>query len=369
MAEFRNFDLGQTIQAAESIKAMRRQGESDKLRDAYMGVQMQNAQQAGQIAGNQEQRAQGEYKAQVDVRQVRQRYLEASEIARAKDPIFAAKTYSPDGLVKHYEATHGAGSFDNLTADEVRALAEKSAPLLAAAAGIDLNGSPEQQFAAKQQKEMAGVNFDNQLKLEGVKQRGDVEIANINANAAKDRNATSNDRQEFRSIQGLRKEFEGMDSVKHYKAVLPLIERARTAPDNRAGDVSVVYALGKMFDPTSAVKEGEIQLSKDTATWVQKIVGEANSQLSSKGALNPETRKGIIKALEGQVDAFAAPYNQERQRFSQYASENGWSADQVVGSQSPGEAFGNKPISPEEAAKLPAGTRFVGADGVTRVKH
>lgn len=57
MPDFQPFDLGRVIQTAEAIKGMRREEENDRLRNMYMGVQTDNARQAGQIAAAQEQRA------------------------------------------------------------------------------------------------------------------------------------------------------------------------------------------------------------------------------------------------------------------------------------------------------------------------
>jgi hypothetical protein len=134
-----------------------------------------------------------------------------------------------------------------------------------------------------------------------------------------------------REAASLRKEFEGMPAVKDYRTVLPLLERASTAPNTRAGDVSIIYALGKMFDPTSVVREGELVLAQGTAPWLRKLASKANSQISGEGALNPETRKEIMATLQGQVDALRQPYEQERQRFATYAQDYELDPFAVVG--------------------------------------
>jgi hypothetical protein len=136
----------------------------------------------------------------------------------------------------------------------------------------------------------------------------------------------------------LRKEFEGQQAVKDYSTVLPLYQRAATAPNTRAGDISVVYALGKMFDPTSVVREGELQLSQNAAPWVRKIVADARSQISGTGAIDPQTRKDILAAMEGQVNALRASYERERERFSGYAAQYGATPSQIVGTD-PATAF------------------------------
>lgn len=167
----------------------------------------------------------------------------------------------------------------------------------------------------------------------------------------------------MRDVTSLRKEFESTPSATQYRAVLPLYNRAKTAPNTRAGDISMIYALGKMFDPTSVVREGELVLAQNAAPWLQKMASQANSQLSAKGALSPETRTTILEALQGQVDSFRLPYEQERQRYSQYASEYGIDPFKVVGNdasaafsdaKAPDPKTMNPPAAPG-AARVPDG--------------
>jgi hypothetical protein len=187
----------------------------------------------------------------------------------------------------------------------------------------------------------------------------------------------ANESRNFRNIQGLRKEFDGQQAVKDYKMVVPLYRRAVSAPNTRAGDISIIYALGKLFDPGSVVREGELTLSQNTAPWLQKLASSANSQLSGEGALNPETRKAITEALKGQLTSLQQSYNLERERFAGYADENGWAPGQVVGPDpggdfmAPAAGSGSAPVrvsSPQEAMKLPSGTVFITPDGRTKVR-
>lgn len=142
----------------------------------------------------------------------------------------------------------------------------------------------------------------------------------------------------FRDVMALRKEFEDSSEVKNYRSVLPLFQRRRTAPNDRAGDISVIYALGKMFDPTSVVREGELQLSMNAAPWLQKMAAAVNSQITGEGRLNPEMRAEILGALRGQVDALKPAYEQERGRYGQYAKQYGFTDSDIVGP-NPAEAF------------------------------
>jgi hypothetical protein len=96
MAEFRTFDLGRVLQTSEAIKGMRRQAETDKLRDAYMGVQMQNAQQQGVIEANQEVRAQEAHGGEQRVKEAKRVYHVSSAIMGSDDPIGAFRELAPE---------------------------------------------------------------------------------------------------------------------------------------------------------------------------------------------------------------------------------------------------------------------------------
>lgn len=141
-----------------------------------------------------------------------------------------------------------------------------------------------------------------------------------------------------RNSTALRKEYEDQKAVADYRLVLPVYQRAVTAEDTRAGDISIIYALGKIFDPGSVVREGELQLSMQAAPWLQQLTSNINSQITGAGRLSPALRAELVRAMEGQVDALRMPYEQERGRYSQYATDFGFTADSVVGPD-PADAF------------------------------
>lgn len=162
----------------------------------------------------------------------------------------------------------------------------------------------------------------------------------------------------MRDVANLRKEFEGTPEVKNYRSVLPLYDRAKKAPNTRAGDISIIYALGKMFDPTSVVREGELILAQNAAPWLQKLASNANSQITGKGALNPQTRSEIMAALDGQVEAFRQPYEQQRERFGSYATDYGIDPFKVTGDDAKNAFSAGAPA----VGSVQDGYRFKGGD-------
>lgn len=161
--------------------------------------------------------------------------------------------------------------------------------------------------------------------------------------------ADNDARHEMKDIQGLRKEFQSLPAVKNFEASLPLYQRAATAPKTRAGDLSVVYALGKIFDPGSVVRGEELILSKDAQPWLTKIISEAKSQITGQAALDDKTRGDILDAMRGQVDSMGQLYARDRTRFAEYATKNKWDPNEVVGGD-PLESF----PTPQPAAAAPA---------------
>lgn len=326
--EFNTFNLGRVLQTAEIIKGQRRAAETDRLRDAYLGVQTRNAEQAGVIAGNQERRAEDEAAAKKSAHEARIKYLQVDAINRAPDPVAAIQQYAPD-MIEEIEQQQGPGSFAQIPPDQLKTYLQQLAPQLAAKAGISLNGTPEQQFAAQQAEKMDAVNFAQQKELAGI-QHGH-RLAEIGA--SNEGRAATSERQLRRDIQSVRKEFEGMDAVKNYRTVQPIINSARKAPDNGYGDMDLIYAVGKILDPGSVVREGELALTIAAGSPLQRILGTTRFSLEKGGRLTHKARQQIVGMLEGRVGALEGAFNQERERFSRYAQENGWDPSQVVGTE------------------------------------
>lgn len=320
---FETFDLGKVIAAAEGIKGMRRQAESDRLRDAYTGALTRNVQQSGQIA-------QSEHQATVDARTARTRYLEAEAIERAADPVKAAREFAPD-LIAAFEKQHGAGAFDQLPPDAVKKIAAVGKEKAAAAAGIFLEGTPEQRYTTQAATQQAEALFTNQQQLEGIRHRNELE--QISATGAENRKTAeiSAPGKAMKGAQSLRKEFEGMDAVKNYRTVEPILASVKKAPDTGYGDMDLIYGVGKILDPGSVVRDSEMTMAIRAGSPLQQLLGTTRFSIEKGGRLTPQARRQIVGMLEGRVGALEDAYNRERQRFSTYATENGFEPSQVVG--------------------------------------
>jgi hypothetical protein len=118
-------------------------------------------------------------------------------------------------------------------------------------------------------------------------------------------------------VADLRKEVNALPQVKNYNAVVPIIKSAETAPDTKAGDLQLIYGVGKILDPDSVVREGEMVLVTKTGSPAQRIMGYMN-YLRGRGQLTPEHRKQLREMLKGRVDelkrsrdAAVSPYSRQ----------------------------------------------------------
>lgn len=398
---FETFDLGRVLQTAEAIKGARRQSVVDDLQAQYLGQRIEAGKQEMDANKRAQEITLGKEKAQ-------QHYTQASYVLQSQNPKNFVEQNFPD-FVKEAQG-HGI-QWESLTDDQVKQMAQG----IMAKAGAELGQGPVAPITSQDVGGATVITQGGQFKgMIGSKEQGGFSlnpgetrygpdgkvIARAPAATPKapeppsgyrwkadgsgleavpggpaDPKNPKNDRADIKVAQALRKEFEGLDNVKNYRSVLPLYQRASTAPNTRAGDLSVVYALGKMFDPGSVVREGELKLSKDAQPWLRKVVSEANSQLTGRGAIDPQTRGAILEAMRGQVEAFQQPFTQERQRYSQYANEGGFTPEQIVGPD-PSAAFpkpkqsGPVQISSDaDYANLPSGAQYIAPDGSTRTKR
>jgi hypothetical protein len=131
-------------------------------------------------------------------------------------------------------------------------------------------------------------------------------------------------------IQSLRKEFNDVQDVKNYKTVLPIIESARNAPDNPAGDLDLIYSVGKILDPTSVVREGEMNLVIKSGSPIQRFQGTVNYITSGRGRLPAAQRAELLAMLDGRVGQIKAGYDNAVSMYTKSAQAEGLPLDQII---------------------------------------
>ncbi len=339
---FETFDLGKVLATAEGIKGMRRDGAMDALRQKYLGVQIGNAEQQQVLAANQDQRAAAaEGRAQSQFSQEQQfqntRTLNVAARAVQADPTSVSRwlpVLKENGIV--------SVDFDpsNMPPEQVQELAARLAAQTDAVLSAYMKTNPQmveldarhQATLGEIQARLAGESKlaaqNNQYTRGQIELRGAQELAVENARGPG---------REVKTAQSLRKEFEGLQSVQNYRAVEPLVKSAQNAPDDGYGDLDMIYAVGKILDPASVVREGELKLVLDAGSPLQKILGKTRFNFEKGGRITPKQREQLLNMINGRAQAVRESYEREASRFGRYAQEAGLEPAAVIGEQAPAQ--------------------------------
>lgn len=175
------------------------------------------------------------------------------------------------------------------------------------------------------------VGPDGKPQVVGVNNRDPSQTVPIGAPAPKPGNA-----------QSTRKEFRGLQSVKDYETALPLLVSARKAPDNGYGDLQLIYTAGKVLDPGSVVREGELALTVAAGSPLQRAIGTTRFTTENGGRLTPETRQQLLGMLNERVMAYRQAYDRDYTQYADYARESNIDPSAIVGSHA-ANAYQGKP--------------------------
>lgn len=138
----------------------------------------------------------------------------------------------------------------------------------------------------------------------------------------------------FDNVTVLRKEFDDRKEVQNFKTVLPMIAGAMRIADNPnatgANDLDLIYTFGKVMDPGSVVREGELALASNTGSFAQNLEA-AIQKIKSGEKLPPEVRHNLAEAMRRRGVEFSRAYNQTRQDYAGLAERNGFASQDVIG--------------------------------------
>lgn len=182
----------------------------------------------------------------------------------------------------------------------------------------------------------------------------------------------TNDRERLKTTQALRKEFNDLQTVKDYRTALPIIESAVNAPDTPQGDLQLVYSVGKLLDPNSVVREGELALVMEANSPIQRLIGATRLNFAGGGRLTPTTRNQIMQMLNERVGAYRQAYDQDYSQYADYARRQGVDPQEIVGNRADAAFQQRGTISVEtesEREKLPSGAVYRAPDGTLRRKQ
>lgn len=159
------------------------------------------------------------------------------------------------------------------------------------------------------------------------------QIAAQGRGASLDANTLSNTK--YDNVTTMRKDYNSLQVVKEYKAILPLLMSGLTTKPNPQGDASLIYAYAKVMDPGSVVRESEGQAAANTASFwdakaeqIKKNMGFTDARGLPEGAA-----RGLRVEMNNKVAQMSKAYDLQRQYYQKIAQENGFDPYQVVGPQ------------------------------------
>lgn len=189
---------------------------------------------------------------------------------------------------------------------------------------------------------------------------------------------------DFGDVGMLRKEIQALPSYKNVTQALPIYRSmVKTAPNKtRASDLNLVYGLGKIMDPTSVVREGEMIMVKDTASIPDWLMGEIN-RVNGGNALQEDTRNAILAEAQTRMASYLEAWGLDAEQYKGIASRNRLKEEDVIpdigempeyvplATTGAHTGTGDGPpkiTSDEEYDALPSGAEFIDPDGNLRKK-
>lgn len=144
----------------------------------------------------------------------------------------------------------------------------------------------------------------------------------------KEANTIANSNKNIQLTEGIRKEFNALPEVKNYKEVLPIIESVKRAPNTPAGDIDLIYGVGKIMDPNSVVREGELNLVIKSGSPAQRLQGYV-SYVKGGGRLTKEQREQLTAVMDSRVNALKNNYEAARNSYTGIVTQQGLKPSEV----------------------------------------
>lgn len=111
-------------------------------------------------------------------------------------------------------------------------------------------------------------------------------------------------------VQTVAGQFDNEQAVKNFQTIAETVDSVKNAGKSPTDDIQRVYAVAKVFDPNSAVREGEYKTVQDYATSLLQRVGlKANRVFNNDGFLTDEARKFIDNSLDNRLASSKKAYD------------------------------------------------------------
>lgn len=141
---------------------------------------------------------------------------------------------------------------------------------------------------------------------------------------ARDANKISAEGNVIKAETEVRKEFNDLPEVKNYKMAFPAYKAISEAAtrSNPQADISLIYGLAKLYDPTSVVREGEYNTIANSQAIPEWLKGQAQAVMGG-GRLTPETKRQIMTEATGRVVTYQTEFEKARKTYESVVKDRG----------------------------------------------
>lgn len=135
----------------------------------------------------------------------------------------------------------------------------------------------------------------------------------------------------FDDTSKLRNEISQLPSYKNIAQAAPIYKSMADAAgrNTKAADLNMVYGLGKIMDPGSVVREGEIQMANNAQGWQEQLNGIIG-QINNEGGLTPAGRQALMAEAHSRIQSYKMMYDQDAERYRGIATRNRANPEDVV---------------------------------------
>jgi hypothetical protein len=132
------------------------------------------------------------------------------------------------------------------------------------------------------------------------------------------------------TTDSIRKEFNALPQVKNWSTVQPVLQSAREAAkvNNASADLNIIYAVAKIMDPESVVRESEMSMIVKAGSPSERLQG-LFSYVVGGGRLTAEQRSQIMAEVESRAKGQESNYAATRSQYEDIAKQRGLPASQI----------------------------------------
>lgn len=137
----------------------------------------------------------------------------------------------------------------------------------------------------------------------------------------------------YDAVDKLRDQFESNKDYQRYAVTIPALTAALSTAGDPEGDIALTYYAAKIFDPDSAVREGEQENFKAAASTLERVQARIRKEFGLEGGGNfsEENRQKLRQELIKRSKTLNDSYNRVRTQYTRLAERRGYLPDEVVG--------------------------------------